>query len=466
MLRSFLTFVAILVAGLLPVGAAAQTGTGSSTTVRDSLTSAMLSATSAVVGEAASPNTTDAEANTAQVTAPVARPQTPTQRPALPPIVAGPDGFAIQSADADFRFQMGLLVHSDGRFALDDSNGQFVDTFAFRRLRPYLRGRFAQRFEFYFNPDFAGGTLVIQDAYVDTVFARAFRVRAGKAKTPFGLERLHSASNLLFFNRALPTALVPNRDLGIQVLGDISGGGVSYMAGVTNGVRDGGSADVDAEDGKDVSGRFITRPLIRTASPLQGLGFAISGSQGRQLGTDALPTFRTQSLEQSYFAYSGASADGIRRRYSPQVFYYYKAFGGFGEYVHSSAPIRKGAAREDIAHDAWQIAGSYVLTGEPATDSATGVRPRANFDFGDGRYGALQVAARYHTLTVDESAVALGFASVGSSRKAKASTVGLNWYLTTNFRYTFNFERTVFDDNPDGRRKAENALVVRTQVSL
>jgi hypothetical protein len=27
-------------------------------------------------------------------------------------------------------------------------------------LRPYLRGRFSRRFEFYFNPDFAGGTLV------------------------------------------------------------------------------------------------------------------------------------------------------------------------------------------------------------------------------------------------------------------------------------------------------------------
>ncbi|HVH27644.1 MAG TPA: hypothetical protein VM818_12830 [Vicinamibacterales bacterium] len=46
----------------------------------------------------------------------------------------------------------------------------------------------------------------------------------GKGKTPFGLERLHSASSLLFVDRAAPTALVPNRGLGIQVLGDISGG--------------------------------------------------------------------------------------------------------------------------------------------------------------------------------------------------------------------------------------------------
>ena len=296
---------------------------------------------------------------------------------------------------------------------------------------------------------------------------RRFASGRGKGKTPFGLERLHSASNLLFFNRALPTALVPNRDLGIQVLGDISGGVVSYLAGVMNGVPDGGSADLDTSDSKDVSGRFIVRPFNKiTTSPLRGLGLAISGSNGRQTGAGALPAFRTQSLEQPYFSYNGASADGVRTRYSPQAFYYYKAFGGFAEYVHTKTPIRKGPVREEIAHDAWQVAGSFVLTGEAATDAGAGVRPRANFDFGNGNLGAFQVAARYHTLKIDDRAFTLGLATAGSSRKAESWTAGLNWYLTPNFKYVFNFERTVFDDDPDGPRKAENGFVFRTQVNF
>src|SRR5262245_23511145 len=217
-----------------------------------------------------------AASNPAQVPATAPRPLEP---PSSPQISAGQDGFAIQSANGDFRLQVGLLVHADCRFAAEDGDQQVIDTFAFRRLRPYLRGRFSRRFEFYFNPDFAGGTLVVQDAYVDTVFSPAFRIRAGKGKTPFGLERLHSASNLLFFNRAMPTALVPNRDLGLQVLGDISGGLFSYLAGVMNGVPDGGSADVDTSDGKDVSARFIVRPFSKLATnPLKGLGLAVSGS--------------------------------------------------------------------------------------------------------------------------------------------------------------------------------------------
>ena len=151
-------------------------------------------------------------------------------------VLAGQDGIAIESGNGEYRLQIGWLLQADGRFAAQDDAAQFVDTFAIRRLRPYLRGRILRRFEFYLNPDFAGGTLVVQDAYFDTILSPAFRIRAGKGKHPFGMERLHSASNLLFMDRALPTALAPNRDLGIQVLGDVKGGVFSYLAGVMNGV--------------------------------------------------------------------------------------------------------------------------------------------------------------------------------------------------------------------------------------
>jgi len=406
---------------------------------------------------------------TAFTAAGVAWPPAASAQDATPPAVTAgwQDGFFVQSGNGDFRLQIGLLAQADGRFVPHDSSEAVVNTFSFRRLRPYLRGRFARRFEFYFNPDFAGGTLVVQDAYVDTVFAPAFRIRAGKGKTPFGLERLHAASNLLFFNRGLPTALVPNRDIGIQVLGDISGGVVSYLAGVMNGVPDGGSADVDTNDSKDLSGRLVVRPFNKAAtSRARGLSLAISGSTGRQNGAGALPVFKTQTAEQQYFSYNGATADGVRNRYSPQVSYYYKAFGGFAEYVHTAMPILKGTVREEIAHEAWQVAGSIVLTGEAASDAGAGIRPRANFDFGDGHLGAFQIAARYHALEIDDRAFALNLVTPGSVRQVQGWTAGLNWYLTPNFKYVFNFERTVFDGDPNGPRKAENVLAFRTQVNF
>jgi phosphate-selective porin OprO/OprP len=396
--------------------------------------------------------------------------QAPPPAPAPPPrITAGQDGFAIESASGDYRLQFGVLLHGDGRFALDDENEQIVDTFASRRARPYLRGRLARRFEFYLNPDFAGGTLVVQDAYLDTIFAAPFRIRVGKGKTPFGMERLHSASNMLFMERALPNALVPNRDVGVQVLGDIKGGLVSYLGGVMNGVADGASADVDTADGKDVAGRFIVRPFTNRAAthPARGLGLGISGTAGTAAGAAALSVLRTQIMQQPFFTYavaSGVVADGTRTRYSPQAWYFHKAFGGWVEYVHTSTPVRRGTITEDVASDAWQVAGSWVLTGENATDAANGIRPRNTFDFGNGHWGAFQVAARYHELAVEDSAFTLGLAAAGASGSAEAWTVGLNWYLTANLRYEANFERTVFDDDPEGPRPAENGLAFRLQL--
>ena len=391
------------------------------------------------------------------------------QQPSAPaPQTAGwRDGFFIESGNGDYRLQVGALVHADGRFALgsDAERLTTTDTFVIRRVRPYLRGRFARNFEFYLNPDFAGGVLVVQDAYVDTVFAPYLRIRAGKGKTPFGLERLQPVSTILFFERALPTSLVPNRDVGVQVLGDAAGGLVSYAGGVMNGVADGSSADVDANDGKDLAGRLVFRPFARgTSVPLRPLRVGIAGTWGHQEGAGALPTLRTSMLQQAYLSYAGAVADGVRTRYSPQLSYHYKSFAGLAEYVHSQSAIRKSDLRSDVGHDSWQVAASWVITGEALTDVASGIRPRANFDFGAGHLGAFQVAARYHVLEVDEGAVA--FAAAGSSRKAEAWTVGLNWILTPHFKYVANFERTVFDGDADGSRKPENALVFRTQVAF
>jgi phosphate-selective porin OprO and OprP len=382
------------------------------------------------------------------------------------PFTAGwRDGFVIQSAQGDFRLQIGLLVQADGRFKSGEA--AVTDTFLMRRVRPSLRGRIAGRFEFYVNPDFAGGAASVQDVYVDTIFGPALRVRAGKWKTPFGLERLHSSATLLFVERALPTAMAPNRDVGVQVLGDLAGGTISYQAAVMNGVADGGSADADTTDSKDLGGRLLVRPLARQApGAWRGLGIGVAATYGRQSGAAALPTFRTASLQQPFFSYAGAAADGMRTRYSPQFFYHHRAFGAMGEYVHSRMPVRRGALLEEIVHEAWHIAAFYVLTGEEASGGGAVVAPRPGASVGQGGWGALQVAARYHALTVDSRAFALNLATPGSSRTVEAWTLGVNWILTPNVKYVLNFERSVFDDGVPGARPPENGIVFRTQLNF
>src|SRR5207249_2200082 len=107
-------------------------------------------------------------------------------------------------------------------------------------------------------PDFGNGTAVMQDAYFDVRFSPKFRVRTGKDKTPVGYELLQGDAFVLFPERALASSLVPNRDIGVQVQGDLTPK-VFYAAGVFNGIPDGtsGPTELDANSDKDLAGRIV-----------------------------------------------------------------------------------------------------------------------------------------------------------------------------------------------------------------
>jgi phosphate-selective porin OprO/OprP len=189
----------------------------------------------------------------------------------------------------------------------------------------------------------------------------------------------------------------------------------------------------------------------------------VAGTTGDH--TEEAPALRTPILAETFVRYTGVRSDGRLNRYSPQASYYFKSIGAFGEYVHDAVPIVHDGIRDDVSHDAWQIAGSYVLAGGAATDR--GVRPTASFDLSQGHLGAIQVAARYHTLeTHDGHSLGRTIETPGSSLRARAWTVGLNWFPSSYIRYVVNFERTLFDRQVSVARPAANGLAVRGQVNF
>ena len=172
-------------------------------------------------------------------------------------VSVGKDGIVIKSADGAYQIKMRALLDVDGRFWDGQETRPVTDTFELRRARPILEGTVSRFFDFRLAPDFGEGKTTLFDAYIDWRFAPWIRLRAGKFKPPVGLERLQSASDTSFVERALPTNLVPNRDVGLQLGGDILEGVVSYAAGVFNGVPDGASADLDTNDNKETEARVF-----------------------------------------------------------------------------------------------------------------------------------------------------------------------------------------------------------------
>jgi phosphate-selective porin OprO/OprP len=287
-----------------------------------------------------------------------------------------------------------------------------------------------------------------------------------------GLERLISGSEMPFVERALPTALAPNRDVGLVVFGDVVKGTVNYTVGVQNGVVDAASADLDDRDGKDVVARAFVLPFRNgSRHALKQLGFGLAGTSGSQRGSllsPNLPIYRTsgQAVFARYrldTALTGTTiADGRHWRISPQGYYYTGPFGVLGEYIRSSQAVRRADTTSDLASSAWQIAGSWVLTGEDS--SYRGVTPRAIFDPSQHTWGALELTTRYNALALDRDAFPTFANPAAAARTARAWALGTNWYLNRAVKVTVDFEETRFEGGAtSGDRPTERNVLTRFQ---
>lgn len=384
-----------------------------------------------------------------------------------PQVGAGADGFYLRSPDRAFQVRLRGYTHFDARYFTEEDEA-FTDTFLFRRVRPIVEGTLGGVADFRILPDFANSSLVLQDAWLNLKSFPLANLQLGKFKTPFGLERLQSATAMTFIERALPTQLVPNRDLGMMLHGEYGEGLVQWQLALMNGVSDGASAEVDSGDGKELVGRLFAHPFQESAREwLSGLGVGFAFDYGRQDG--GLPgAYRSQG-QAVFFRYAlDAELTGSRIRYSPQATYYWGPFGALAEYVRSEMDVERLGSKERFENDAWQIALSYVLTGENA--SFKGVVPRSSFEPGKGGgWGAFEVAARYHELHVDSDVFDTGFASpLTSAESARAWGVGLNWYLNRWVKLMVNYDRTAFDGGggpAGGDRPTESAVFVRWQLN-
>ena len=399
----------------------------------------------------------------------------------------GAGGFAVTSADSNFVFKVRGYVQTDGRFYPSERvDGTINDTFLIRRARPIIEGTAYEKFDYRVMLDFgAQATLstannaLLQDAYVTARIAPEFQIQAGKFKEPVSLERLQSGANLLFIERAYPTQLAPNRDVGVQLQGDLFHGTLRYEVGVFNGVADGGSSDYETSDrDKDVAGRLFAQPFKQSdVAALRGFGLGVAGTYGNQEG--ALRSFISEGA-QRFFTYRSSTvttspnvlARGDHWRVLPQAYYYWGPFGLFAEYAVSSQEVLQAGggagagARERLTHAGWQVAGSYFLTGEE--NSFKAVNPLRPVGGANGGWGAWEITARVSQLDVDDDAFPVFANPATAASEALTYGVGLNWHLNRHLKVTLNYGHTDFEaasGNPYAAQ-AEDVVLSRVQFSF
>lgn len=380
-------------------------------------------------------------------------------------VTADTSGFTIVSPHGNFLLKIGADLQADSRTFLGENTGNPMDQFLLRRVRPTFSGTVYKYVDYFFRPDFGQGTTIIYDAYVELKYFDWGRVRVGKFKPPVGMERLQSDDDTTFVERGFPTLLVPSRDIGYQVSGDIIPRHMMYAVGVFNGVPDNGLSDASVTDHRDYAGRLFFNPLNPEVA---NLGFGIGASSGSTDG-EALPSYKTFGQNTFMTFASGVSEAGHRTRLAPGAYYYMGPLGLYSEYGVTEEGLQKGTARHQIAFRAWQVAGSYILTGERKNFASP--TPRKNFDPRNGGWGAIELAIRTGGFSAENGLFNYGFASATNCPRTAHEVVGgVNWYLNRLVRISLDFGRTNFGGGATvaqgGNRPAEKSLILRFQLNF
>jgi len=467
-----------------------------------------------------------------------------TKKKETPVVKASSSGFGLESADGQNSIRFRGVLQSDYRSFSDGRSGigaisasapagfypanEANNSFLIRRARPTVEGTLWGIYDFRFTPEFgeaktsnSGSTSGIVDAYVDARFKPWFQVRAGKFKPYVGLERLQSATDIKLIERSYVTnAILPNRDLGVALHGDVLDNKLNYAFGIMNGVPDGGDSPTSTTtiNDREYQARLFSTPFKDQDSALAGLGFGMAttytdasgtfNSSGTTAGTvsnsDLTSGYKTEG-QQTFFQYTSATYQSGRRfRWAPQAYYYYGPFGLMAEYVDESVKVNYdvpsnnqsvGVNQKTLNNNAWEITASYLLTGEDA--SFKGVKPKQNFDLDKGGWGAWEVVGRYDEINLDNDTFK-NFGTGGtlstanaqryfgdlrnSAKSAKTWVGGVNWYLNPNLKVALNYEQTRFDGgagigNPNASvangetptnvtdRQEEKAVFARFQIA-
>jgi len=437
-------------------------------------------------------------------------------------IVTGPDGqsydqvVTVEEGDA-YKFRLGTLLQPQGRFFIETPDD--TSTFLMRRARLIADGTVARNFDFNFQVDLLSSglwvtntapvnTVTVQDAWINAKAWDWLQLRVGKMKSPIGIERWQSANARWFTDLITTTYLAPNRSIGAMLHGNVYGGVAQYWASLVNGEPDGGSSDLSTggQNTKEFQGRLAITPFARTDwEPLKELTLGAGVTYAPQL--NGLGRYGTAN-QQQFFTYNSGTINstlanpGEQVRFVPNLTYFWGPFGLYAEAAWSTVGVTGSTTTrttnsvttvtrvrntagatvgtfntttsrvttntqslsDTFTNFAWQVAASYMLTGEK--NSFRAIKPKRPFNPSTGGWGALQVAARAGQLTVDDGIFPVYSDPNIWARQSTTFGASLNWILNENVKLTLQYDYTSFlGGAPDGADAPDNSAIT-TQVQL
>jgi phosphate-selective porin OprO/OprP len=393
------------------------------------------------------------------------------------PRVGSRRGLFFESPETNSRLQPYLKLRV--QYNAFEANNPASNGFSIRHARLGLEGIIYQYYDFNVAGEFGKGSHELWDAYMGFNYLPWAQLRVGQYKQPFSLEWCSPVDWRDFIEMPLPIDnLTPDRDIGLMVHGNMAKGVLNYGLSLYNGA---GRNTSDTNDDKDVAARVVLTPFNASENaPLKGLHFGGSITYGNQ------ETERDEMRRKGKFQTAGETAffqfnedvfhDGERIRYGAELAWILGPFSLKGEWVRMDLDdlyVKKGGSKDDFSIDGSYVSLSYILTGEsqPFKDGTYGmISPKQAFDPKKGTWGAIQLVARYETLSIDNDLFLKGYADAGTyTSGADGFTVGVNWYLNDAIRAMVNYNHTDFDGHivkDTMELKNEDLVLVQLQLVL
>jgi len=268
------------------------------------------------------------------------------------------------------------------------------------------------------------------------------------------LEALTSSKYITFMERGLPIAFAPERNTG-AMYHTTFGDKLSIQSGVFRN-SDAFGNDKSATNNVNITSR-ITYLAISDGDKLLHLGisnsirknsdndYGFSSRAENHMGSELLSVeFTNQVKDVNIIA--------------GEMAYVNSSLSLQGEVIQTTVNTEIGQGNTPFTHEIISYYGqvSYFLTGEnrPYKSSLAGfgrVKPKKNY--GENGWGALEVAARFSAIDLQEDGSLEDF------------TIGLNWYLNPNTRVMLNYVMGELTDGA-GEITTENAVMMRIQLDF
>ena len=349
-----------------------------------------------------------------------------------------------QNSDKEIKFG-GRIMYDMAVWGSEEMDNAGVE---FRRIRIFNSGKLYGNVKYKLNIDFAGGKISFKDIWMELgELPLNGKLRVGYFKEPLRLEALTSSKYIAFMERALPIAILTERNTGAMYHATV-GDRLSLQTGIFREGDDFGN-DKESNNNVNITSR-ITYLAMNNGDKLLHLG----ASSSIRKNNDKTYGFSSRAENHLGNKLISVSFDNVDET---------NILGGEFAYVNGSLFLQgeylqttvSGINETELSSYYGQI--SYFLTGERRAYKNSlsvfgSVNPNNNY--GGNGWGAIELAVRL-------SSMDLTTANAGTLEDI---TVGINWYLNPNTRVMFNY---VIGEMINGEEIiTEDAVMMRVQLGF